>query len=519
MHTRRFLAATLAGVALFALGACGGGGDTSGSAENGSGQPVAGGTATILTMSDPTSLDPARLGNSYAITAAVGNALYGHLLTTNDVGDTQPSMAEFTTADNGATFTLKLKPGLAFSDGTPFDAAAVKFNWERLKDPTTGSVNRAEATQIASTEVVDATTLKVNMTSPRPRFGTTITEGAFNWIGSPAALQKGAETFNKNPIGAGPFTLKAWTRGAQVELVKNTRYFDAPKPYLDGVIIRAVTDANQRYNTVLTGGAQLAMDSNWHNIAKGDEAGLTVQVQQLGGGIFMGLNTRRAPFDDIRARQAVSYALDLDMVNQAAYSGDGKNVDTLFTKGSPFYTDTPLHRHDPAKAQELFDELAADGKPVSFTFSSFPTTENRAIAESVQTQLSSFKNVKVEVSVIDFSQLAQLRSAHDYDILVASATFLDPDPTLWLNFSGDSVNNPSGIDDAGLNKALLTGQTATSQDERKAAYATAEERIIELVPAIFVTRAAPGLIADKNLHGLVQYGNGSMVPEELWISK
>ncbi|MCK9902912.1 ABC transporter substrate-binding protein [Frankia sp. Cpl3] len=513
--------------AALALGACGGGSSSSdsdkadtSSSSGAAGEAVAGGTGRILALSDPSTLDPAVLGNAAPTSAAIGNALYGTLLIDDASGKTQYKMAEsFETTDEGATFTLKLRSGLVFSDGTPLDAEAVKFNWDRYKDPANRSTHLAEATLVSSTEVVDAQTLKVTMVSPIPSFAGAVINSCLNWIASPAALQKGAAAFDEDPIGAGPFTLESWTRQAELKLVKNPKYWDAPKPYLDSLTVRAVLDANQRLNTVTTGGADVAIDSNPQNIDKANTDALSVNVESLNGGFFMALNTRRAPFDDVRARQAFNAAVDLESANLAVYDGTAEIPETLFTKDSPLFEDIPLHKTDPAKAQKLFDELAAEGKPVTFTFSSFPSTENRSLAENIQAQLSAFKNVKVEVKVVDYAQIPALRATYDFDVLVSSSFFRSPDPRLVTAFSVDSPANLSGIKDQQLSDALIAGRTATTDAERKAAYATVQKRLAELSPILYYTRATFAAIGRPAVGGLQQYGSGSLLPEEIWIKK
>ena len=523
MSRTRLLATALISCLALVLTACGGGGgggDSGTGAAGPSGEPVVGGEGRIITLSEPRGLDPATLSNAYAATALLGNALYGTLMTADDAGEIQYSMAEsFTTDDGGTTFELKLRPDLVFSDGTPLTAEAVKFNWDRLKDPALGSTGRTEAVMVASTEAVDDRTLRVTLVSPMPKFAHSVIGSNLNWVASPAALQQGAQSFDDNPIGAGPYLLESWKRQAEITLVRNPRYWDAPKPYLDRLVLRSVTDSSQRFNTVLTGGADVAIDSSWVNISKAREAGLVTHTMQLGGGLFAALNTRRPPFDDIRARRAVAAALDLDALNLAAYNGAAQPVDTLFSESSPFYSDTPLRRTDRELAQRLFDELAAEGKPVSFAFTTTPTTENRALAENVQTQLSTFDNVKVEVRVLEVAEFSQLRSTYDFDAVITTAFFHDPEPRLSTVFAGDSASNLSGIDDPELNRALEIGRTSLSQEERRAAYQTVQERLAELVPAIFIIRVGPSAIAGRNVGGLKQYGIGSLLPEEIWIQK
>ncbi|SQE00914.1 Extracellular solute-binding protein family 5 (fragment) [Parafrankia sp. Ea1.12] len=212
-------------------------------------------------------------------------------------------------------------------------------------------------------------------------------------------------------------------------------------------------------------------------------------------------------------------ALDIDALNLAAYNGTGTPVDTLFSKASPFYSDTPLRKADKATAQRLFDELAAEGKPVSFAVSTAPTSESRTTAENIQAQLGTFKNVSVQVKIIEVADIVSLRTTHDFDATTSSAFFQDPEPRLWTAFSGDSPANLSGIADKALNDALLAGRTGASEQDREKAYDAAQARLTEAMPAIFLTRSAPAVITGKNVGGIVQYGTGSLLPEDLWIAK
>ena len=517
----RFLATTVAGAVLL-LTACGGSDDAGGAAASApTGEPVAGGAATVLMLSDPATFDPALLGNVYATNPAVGNALYGTLLTNDtETNELQPQMAEsLTSEDDGSTFELKLQPGLTFTDGTALDAEAVKFNWDRLKDPALRAPHAVEAAMIASTEVVDPTTLKATLTSPVSNFPQAVVTSSLNWIASPTALKAGKEKFDANPVGAGPFTLKSWTRQGDIDLVKNPDFWDAPKPYLDTLTLRAVSDGAQRLNSVMAGDADVTIESNWENIRKAQEADLPVDVQVLNGGLFLALNNRRAPFADPRAREALSLVIDNEALNSAVYVGAADMVDTLFAEESPFHTDTELRTADRERAQELFDELAAEGKPVSFTFSTYPTSENRAMAEAVQAQLAGFDNVKVEVKVIDFAELPKIYATNDFDVLTGSAAFNDPEPTLFNVFHSQSRRNLSGVSDPELDEALQVGRTASETEERAEAYATVTERLAELNPVIFISRAAPAAIGAEGVRGLQQYGAGSLIPELIYLQK
>lgn len=519
-YLTRGLGAAFAGVLL--LSGCGSG-DTAEAGENtgATGEPVPGGELVALQLSEPRSLDPAALSNTWAHHPLVGNALYGTLMTNDPMTlEVDFGLAEgFTTDDGGKTFTLTVRPDLTFTDGTPFDAAAVQYNWQRLADPATGSNGIRQAAQIENYEVLDPTSLKITLVEPNPHFAQGIIANALNWIASPAALEQGQTAFDANPVGAGPFVLDSWTRQSEVVLTKNPDYWDAPKPHLDRLVIRATGDAPQRLNAITTGAADLSLESNWSNLARAEDAGLQTHVAEAGGGQMFALNLRRAPFDDERARRAVALALDLDSLNTVVYNGDGVVPTSLFAESSALYTDVEWPSSDTERAQQLFDELAAEGKPVSFTFLSYPTHDSRVAGETIQAQLGAFDNVDVQVEVLDYAQATARSNARDFDMMVSSAVVQDPDYMLWTAFHSRSPGNFTGVADPALDAALDRGRVSESVEDRKAAYAEAEERIVELTPAIFYIAAAPSVMAAPEVGGIDLYTLGSPLPEELWIEE
>ncbi|MFC5754642.1 ABC transporter substrate-binding protein [Actinomadura rugatobispora] len=517
--TRRFPTAALAAAVALATAACSG--SSAITTRGPAGDPVLGGTARVIMYSEPRSVDPAAMSNAWAFNAVLGNALYGTLMA-NDVqtGRIDYKMAEsFTSDDNGRTFALTLRENLAFTDGGPLDAQAVKFNWDRLRNPATASSSIREAALIASTEVVDARTLKVTLRMPVPNYAHALVNGGMNWIASPKALAKGQRAFDAAPVGAGPFILKSWSRNDKFELVKNPRYWDPPKPYLDRIVLRATPDSMQRLSSLTSGGVDVSIDTSWKTIDKARKAGFPTQVMPLSGGQGVVMNTRRPPFDDLRARQAVAAALDLDAANLSVYNGKGKRADRLFERSSPFYTDIRLARQDRQLAQRLLDQLAGEGKRLSFTFSAQATSEAKGLSESLQTQLSAFRNVEVKIKTIDSADTSRIYAARDFDMVISSTMMVDPEPQLWANYHGRSTANMSGLNDPRLNAALDKGRLSTSLDERKAAYTVAQERLAALVPQIPVTRTAPAVETAGNVHGARMYGLGSLMPEELWMNR
>lgn len=424
----------------------------------------------------------------------------------------------FASGDGGATSTLALRPGVSFTDGTPFDAEAVAVNWARLADPTISANSLAQASQIASTEVVDDITLTVRMRTPNPQFAHAITSSSLNWIASPAALAEGRDAFDDRPVGAGPFVLEDWRRQDRIELSRNAGYWAAPKPYLDGVTMRTVSDVNQRTSVLRSGAADMVAESSWSALAAAEDGGYPTHIVTEGGGQYIALNARRAPFDDPRARRAVAAAVQLDGINNAVFGGDAVVPDTLFPESSPFFADVPLTQHDPEEAQRLFDELAAEGKPLVFTFTATSLLEIRTVAEVVQSQLASFDNVTMNVEVLDYAAFMPRYAGRDFDATIWSANLQEPNTTLWHSFHSQSAGSVTGVVDDRLDVALDAGRTGATPDERKAAYTAVQERIADLDLGIWYMRSAPSVVTGTGLHGVRLYALGSPLPEELWLS-
>lgn len=454
------------------------------------------------------------IANEAAFTAAVGNALYGQLIV-NEPGtrDITYVLAEnLVTHDSGASFTLTLKPGLVFSDGTPLTADDIRYNWEHTADPSISSSYAANAREIQSLTAVDDRTLTFRLRNPNAHFATEIYETSLNWIAKPETLQAGPEEVNARPIGAGPFVLTEWRRQDTIALARNDNYVDKPRPYLDTLEISTLPDEEQRLNTVAGSGADVAQEVQFSATARAKDQGMQVQRSTLGGGVALVLNNKTAPFNDIRARKALSYALDLKLIDDAVNGGTGTIPTTLFPPDSPNHRDIPLHHHDPEKAQALLNELAAEGKPVAFTLTTYSSPGAQRLAQGIQTQLSTFQNVSMTVRTIDNAETGRIIAARDYQALTSSL----PETSLWNRLRGGAANNLAGVDDPELNAALDESRRASDPTKLAAAYEAVQLRLTELTPVIFYTGLEMVAYANADVGGLALYGKGSPRVDLLW---
>ena len=210
-----------------------------------SGNPQSGGTLTYSFNTDAQSLDPAMcaFGAGFASCQAVFGALMYYNVTSHEF---EPGMAESLESGDGKIWTLKLRPNVTFTDGTPFDADAVAFNWQRALDPALLSPSATAAGSITWI-VTDPLTVEITSNDVNYQLPLAMTE-TLAYIGSPTAIKNKGPDFGNAPVGAGPFTLKSWARGTEMILDRNPNFWDQPRPYVDQLVIKTIPADDQRFN-------------------------------------------------------------------------------------------------------------------------------------------------------------------------------------------------------------------------------------------------------------------------------
>ncbi|MBO0909811.1 ABC transporter substrate-binding protein [Arthrobacter sunyaminii] len=518
MISKRLSAALVVALLLTGCGDGNSGSDSSGVAGP-AGDPVDGGTLRVLEVAQPTGFDPVQAFSSTSMPLTF-TALYGQFVITNpETGAYECGLCEsFTTPDGGATWDVVTREGMTFTDGTPFDAAALKYNWDRVKDPAMGSASAGMASQIADIEVVDPRTARLHMTVPTPGFLGLMPIYALQWIASPTALEAGQEAFNKNPVGAGPFLFESWSPGGVLKLKKNENSV-GEQAHLDTIEIQGVADNTQRLNALIAGQADIILNSDETTFIDAEAAGFTNHIYTFNGGVGFMVNTAKEPFNDVRARQALSYAIDMKQIAAAVNRGNGTPPETLFQEESPFYSDIPLHTYNPEKAQALFDELADEGKPVDFTYTVFPGTGSVTF-DALQAQIAEYENVTITADQRDTSEQGVVTTSGDYQLATSSLAFVDPASRLWGALNGEAERtNYSRINDAELNAALDAALVATDPAEEKKHYETVQQRLVETSPYLLYQKFLNGAISNDKVQGVTMFGYTTPAAGDIWLQQ
>lgn len=476
-----------------------------------------GGSLTVALGATPSrGLDPANIGNFTP--SSEGNflpAIYGMLAYLDaETGQVETQLAEsLEPNDDGSVWTLTLHPGITFSDGTPFDAEAVAYNYERHQDEEVAS-QLAGIVSGLEFEVVDELELEISLPVPNLHFDKTMAVN-LPYIGSPTALEDDPEAFARAPVGAGPFVLTEYEDDSHLTLVRNEEYFEEGEPYLDELTFRVIPDAQQRIQAVSAGEAHIAVPgSDLSLLDEGVDLGLEVASAELSGGTVLIFNTQRAPFDDVRARRAVATALEADAIVQVADGGsEARGPRSLFAPDSPFYDESrQFPGGDMDAAQDLLDEIAADGEPVSFAVSMPQGGQWRRYGEFIQSQLSELDNITVETNFMENAAMAAaVFGERDYDLAGFISNMPDPEPNLFNLVHSGGRDNHSQFDNAEVDAALERIWSAPDDEARAEIYAEIEQLLIEEVPIWPLKSAVAYSLHSDDVQGITLHSEGAIL--------
>jgi peptide/nickel transport system substrate-binding protein len=309
-------------------------------------------TLTLGMVLEPPILDPTA-GAAAAIREVTYANIFEGLTRIDGKGEVQPGIAQsWTVSPDGLTYTFKLHTGVKFHDGTPFDCSIVQYSFKRAAAPDSTNAQKGFFEPIVSTECTDPATAVITLKRPTGAFLFDMGMGDSSMIAPNSAAND-----KTNPVGTGPFVFKRWVKGDRVEVERNPAYWGTPAK-LSAVTFRFVADPSAATAAVMAGDidafplfpAPEALDA----IRK--DPRFTVVVGTTEGKTIMSLNDERKPFDDVRVRRALAYAIDRNALIEAL-GGYGKPIGSHYIPGDPGYIDlTGAYPYDPAKAKTLLAE-------------------------------------------------------------------------------------------------------------------------------------------------------------------
>ncbi len=407
------------------------------------------------------------------------------------VGD----LAESWEQPDPKTVVFKLRQGVTFHDGSPFDAEAAKWNILRVRDHPKSQLNKANvAAAVADVEAVDKSTLRVKLKAESPSF---MRMSAFAWgslvrMYSKAAAEKNGEDWmQRNAVGTGAFKFKEWITDDRVIMERNPNYHEMGAdgkalPYLDGVVARFIPDPTVALNDMRAGSLHVLdwISPKDFDQVRGD-SNLAVWEMPWAGQIYFfgGYNTKKKPFDDPRVRQAANYAIDREAMAKALGFGVGKAFYyPQWGPGVPGYDENMLkYEFNPDKTKQLLKEAGYPDGTISIELKVIAREPENTIGEFVQAQWSA---AGIKTKIVAMERLAwidQVR-AGNFDTCFwrgnLATGVVDPD-ALKQNFGCGAPGNWAQWCDEEVDKTMIEAGSTSDPAKRAALYTKAFTRIQE----------------------------------------
>ena len=292
--------------------------------------------------------------------------IYDTLMRQNADGSYSPGLAKSATATDPQTIVVELKPNIEFSDGTPLDADAVKFSIERTVAAKNVASTRTELNEVESITVDSPTKLTITLKTPiAGQFYNLLAHGE-TFVVSPTAVESGTP-LDEKPVGAGPFLLDSYTPEGKAVFKKNPNYFEKDKIKLKGVELiqttQAAIDPQATINSLLDGITNAAPLDQLSGTEALTAGGLKLDVRASDTtAVYGALCKSRPPFDDLRVRQAINYAIDRDQINELLYQGGGQPMWADWTAQSAYFNPKldDYYEFNIKKAKKLLKEAGAE---------------------------------------------------------------------------------------------------------------------------------------------------------------
>ncbi len=503
MQARRFAASLIAITLAFGIG------ETPVAA-----QPA--GTLVVGLVAEPVNLDPPQVTDLNS--NRVGRRIVETLVTFPDEStQVVPGLAEsWTISKDGLQYTFKLRRGIAFHDGTPLNAEAVKFSIERQINPNHPAYKLGKYPfanyffgNVKAVEVLSDERVAFLLNEPRASFLAVLTSGAASIV-SPTAVMKWGPDYPSHPVGTGPFRFASWDRGQRVVLEKNPGYWKYPVK-VERVIYRPIVEDQARLTELLTGGLDLIVGVPADNVAPLEKNPKITLLKQVGAHVwYLGMNNQKKPFDDKRVRQALNYAVNKDAIVNDVLKGTGSPSKGPVLPGT-WGADGALkaYPYDPDRAKKL---LAEAGYPNGFTTTLWVPESGSGMQAPVAMSTvmqSNLKAVGVNVSLQTMewgAYLAKLRSK-EQELFALSwmAGTEDPDMVMYplLHSSQWTPVGPNRAlyKNARFDALLTQARVTTDQAKRVQLYKEAQRILIDDAPWVFVDHEIQIAALTKRVQG------------------
>ena len=494
-------------------------------------QPSFASTDVVLAIGgQPDSLDP--YNTNTTLTQALLKNFYQGLFGFDKDLKIQNVLAEsYTVSKDGLTYDFKLRPDVKFHDGSPFNAEAVKATLDRAVNPENKLARHTQFNRVAKVEATGPLAVRVTLKEPFAPFINSLAHPSAGMISAEALKKYGNKDIAFNPVGTGPFVFVEWKQTDFVKMKKFDGYWRKGYPKVDIVIWKPVLENNTRAAMLQTGEADFAFPLPYEQAADlRKNAKLNVTVGPSIITRYVSFNMLHKPFDDVRVRQAINYAINKEAIAKVAFGGFAFPAEGVVPQGVRYAHKMAPWPHDPKKARELLKEAGYPNGFESVLWSAYTTTTAQKTIQVLQQQLAQV-GIKISVQALEPGQRTEwVQAAPDPKTARVrmyyagwSASTGEADwalrPLLATESWPPKSNNTAYYSSPVVDGALAAALKSVDEDEKTALYRKAQEQIMKDLPWAPLVTEQSIYATSKRITGIHAMPDGNIIMDEIAIAK
>ncbi|NPU10705.1 ABC transporter substrate-binding protein [Bradyrhizobium sp. 83002] len=468
-------------------------------------------TLRIGLAEDPDVLDPT-MARTY-VGRIVFAATCDKLFDIDDKLNIVPQLAlSHETSADGKEVTIKLRPGVKFHDGEPFDAEAAKFSIDRhLTFP--GSFRKPELASVDHVDVVDPLTIKLVLKAPFSPLIAQLTDRAGMMV-SPKAAKEAGDKFGLRPVCAGPYKFVERVQQDRIVFEKFADYWNKDNVFIDKIVYQPIVDATVRLANLKSGGLDLierVLATDIKDVRADSKLALSTAIELGYQGITLNIGKDKAKgplSQSAKVRQALDLSIDREALNQVVFNGEFMPGNQWVNPSHPYYQKAfPMRARDVEKAKALLKEAGVT-PPVAVDFMVPKGAETEAVAQVVQS-MAAEAGFDMKIRVTEFATSLKQAEAGDYQAYMLSwSGRIDPDGNSYVFMKKNAPQNYSVWENAEADKALDDARLVTDMAQRKALYEKLAKLEIEEEPILYLYHRRILIAHTKKLEGYKQMPDG-----------
>ena len=465
-----------------------------------------------------------------------GRCVFDPLAIVTAAGTVEPYLAQSITSNPDFTvFTITLRPGIDFHDGTPLDASALHLN---LLKQQASILTGPAFSNISSMQITGPLSVAVTMKTPWEPFPYYLAEAQTGYIAAPSMLNSSNGT--THPVGTGPFVFQEWVPNSHFTATANPHYWRKGLPYLSQITFKPIINSEARVTALETGTVDIMHTNtprtfgtfrNNKKWAYVDNSGTIVGQPDVN---CVMLNTTAAPFNNHNLRVALAKASSAERYAKIIDLGINEPMSGLFLPGSPYYTKTSYPTFDPKGAKKLVQQIEKEtAKPVAFTLTATNDPDVERAAQFLQQEWTE-AGMKVSINIQEQSALINDALAGTYQATTwRQFGAVNPDLNyVWWSTTTTGPPVPLNMarnSDARIQAALVTGRTSTDPAARVKAYQQVNQYLGEDIPYIYGDRSTWAVVAKPSVQNFnnpttplgtkaIGFDAGVIWPAQIWVS-